>query len=238
MRIALADDEKDILDQISHIVKAAGHNVDCFTNGLDVLNALQRETFDVVLLDWNMPGKTGVEVLQWARQNLEAPPPFILITSRQDKADVVIGLETGAVDYIVKPESDEVIRARIEAAGRRLAGPEAKRHEEFGPYRIDRLEKNFSRDGEKVQLTAKEFALADLLFQNLDRPLSRGYLFSRVWGGQSELETRTIDMHVSRLRSKLKLTPENGFAIRTVFGFGYRMDQYSTVDRQILDPEG
>ena len=238
MRIALADDEKDILDQISHIVKAAGHNVDCFTNGLDVLNALQRETFDVVLLDWNMPGKTGVEVLKWARENLEAPPPFILITSRQDKGDIVIGLETGAVDYIVKPESDEVIRARIEAAGRRLAGPETKRHEEFGPYRIDRLEKNFSRDGEMVQLTAKEFALADLLFQNLDRPLSRGYLFSRVWGGQSELETRTIDMHVSRLRSKLKLTPENGFAIRTVFGFGYRMDQYSTVDRQILDPEG
>lgn len=227
MRIALADDEKDILEQVSFVVKKAGHDVNCFNDGLQILNALKRETFDVVMLDWNMPGMSGVEVLKWANENLDSPPAFILLTSRQDKSDVVNGLEAGAIDYVVKPETDEVIRARIEAAGRRASSPESKRHEWFGPYEIDRLEKAITREADKIQLTAKEFDLADVFFQNLDRPLSRGYLFSRVWGGHAEIETRTIDMHVSRLRSKLKLSPENGFVIRTVFGFGYRMDQYA-----------
>ncbi|MCK0127646.1 response regulator transcription factor [Erythrobacter sp. F6033] len=227
MRIALADDEQDILDQVSFVVKNAGHDVNCFSDGISILNALKRETFDVVMLDWNMPGMTGLEVLEWATENLDAPPAFILLTSRQDKGDVVSGLEAGAVDYVVKPESDEVIRARIEAAGRRASSPEHKRHDWYGAYEIDRLEKSIKREDEVIQLTAKEFDLADLFFQNLDRPLSRGYLFSRVWGGHAEIETRTIDMHVSRLRSKLKLSPENGFVIRTVFGFGYRMDQYA-----------
>ena len=227
MRIALADDEKDILEHVSFVVRNAGHDVDCFANGVDVVNALQRETYDVALLDWNMPGKTGLEVVAWAAENLDVPPAIILLTSRQDKDDIVRGLEAGATDYIVKPESDAVIRARIEAAARRNANPEGERTVWRGRYRIDRLDRAITIDGAPVQLTAKEFELAKLFFENLDRPLSRGYLFSRVWGGQAELETRTIDMHVSRLRSKLQLAPENGFVIRTVFGFGYRMDQYA-----------
>ena len=227
MRIALADDEKDILSHISFVVKEAGHDVDCFSNGIDMVNALQRETYDVALIDWNMPGKSGLEVVEWAASNLSVPPATILLTSRKDKDDIVRGLEAGATDYIVKPESDAVIRARIEAAGRRNAAAEQARHEWRGAYCVDRLERAITLEGEPVQLTAKEFDLAKLFFENLNRPLSRGYLFSRVWGGQAELETRTIDMHISRLRSKLKLTPENGFVIRTVFGFGYRMDQYA-----------
>lgn len=227
MRIALADDEKDILSHISFVVKDAGHDVDCFSNGIDLVNALQRETYDVALIDWNMPGKSGLEVVEWAATNLAVPPATILLTSRKEKDDIVRGLEAGATDYIVKPESDAVIRARIEAAGRRSATSEAERQQWRGAYCVDRLDRSVTLHGEKVQLTAKEFDLAKLFFENLDRPLSRGYLFSRVWGGQAELETRTIDMHISRLRSKLQLTPENGFVIRTVFGFGYRMDQYA-----------
>lgn len=227
MRIALADDEKDILSHISFVVRDAGHDVDCFSNGIDLVNALQRETYDVALIDWNMPGKSGLEVVQWAAANLAVPPATILLTSRKEKDDIVRGLEAGATDYIVKPESDAVIRARVEAAARRSATNEQERVQWRGGYCVDRLDRSITLHGEAVQLTAKEFDLAKLFFENLDRPLSRGYLFSRVWGGQAELETRTIDMHISRLRSKLKLTPENGFVIRTVFGFGYRMDQYA-----------
>jgi len=226
MRIALADDDRDIREQVSAMVRKAGHQVDDFTNGLDVQKALQRDTYDVVLLDWNMPGRTGFDVLQWASENLDAPPPFILLTSRQDKGDIVAGLEAGAVDYIIKPESEEVIRARIEAAARRTAVKETRQTAEYGPFVVNHSSRTISRDGEAISLTAKEYDLAVLMFENIDRPLSRGYLFSRVWGGNIDVETRTIDMHISRLRSKLGLTPESGLVIRTVFGFGYRMDHF------------
>lgn len=226
MRIALADDDRDIRDQVSAVVQKAGHVVDEFTNGLDMQKALQRDTYDVVLLDWNMPGRTGFQVVEWASENVEFPPPIILLTSRQDKSDIVAGLEAGAVDYIVKPESDEVIGARIEAAARRTSVKETRETAEFGPFLVNYSARSISRDGEPVTLTAKEYDLAVLFFENIDRPLSRSYLFSRVWGGNIDVETRTIDMHISRLRSKLGLTPESGLVIRTVFGFGYRMDHF------------
>lgn len=226
MRVAIADDEQEILNQVTAIVTSGDHEVASYRNGLDLQNALKRETFDVVMLDWNMPGRTGIEVLQWATENISSCPPFILLTSRPDKSDIVRGLEAGAIDYIVKPEADEVIRARVEAAGRRNAAETRSRHVNFGPYTLDRMEKSIAVHGEEAKVTAKEFDLIDLFFQNLHRPLSRGYLFSRVWGGSAEMETRTIDVHISRLRAKLELNPENGFVIRTVFGFGYRMDEY------------
>lgn len=226
MRIALADDDQNIRNQVSALVQKAGHVVDEFTNGLDMQKALQRDTYDVVLLDWNMPGQTGFEVLKWASENVESPPPFILLTSRQDKGDIVAGLEAGAVDYIVKPESGEVIGARIEAAARRTAVKGTRDTAQLGPFIINYSARSISRDGEAVTLTAKEYDLAVVFFENIDRPLSRGYLFSKVWGGNIGVETRTIDMHISRLRSKLGLTPESGFVIRTVFGFGYRMDHF------------
>ncbi|WP_379553610.1 response regulator transcription factor [Erythrobacter sp. W53] len=226
MRIALADDEQELLDQVSSVILSAGHEVDGYRNGQDLQNGLRRETYDVVLLDWNMPGRSGIDVLNWATENLSPLPPFILLTSRHDKEDIVRGLEAGAIDYIVKPESDEVIRARVEAAGRRTKSEALPSTANVGPYVFDRREKSATLSGEPVHLTAKEFDLLDLLLQNLGRPLSRGYLFSKVWGSEADLETRTIDVHVSRLRGKLDLKPENGFVIRTVFGFGYRMDEY------------
>jgi len=233
MRVALADDEQELLEQIAAIVVSAGHEIETFGNGLDLQKALKRDTFDVVMLDWNMPGLTGVDVLEWATDNLESAPPFIMLTSRGEKNDIVRGLQAGAVDYITKPESDEIIRARLEAAGRRIGGNKPEQHAQFGSYRLDRKSKSVEFNGKVIAVTAKEFDLVDLLFQNLDRPLSRGYLFSRVWGGETELETRTIDVHVSRLRTKLELQPVNGFVIRTVFGFGYRMDEY--IEEETID---
>jgi len=230
MRVALADDEQELRDQIATIVGCAGHQVDTFSDGLKLQTALKRETYDVVLLDWNMPGLDGLGVLQWATENLESPPPFVMVTSRSETEDVVRALEAGAVDYIVKPEVDEIIRARLEAAGRRFSTSDAEPFAQFGKYKIDRQAKEITFSGKKVAMTAKEFSLADLLFQNVDKPLSRRYLFSRVWGGEVDLETRTIDVHISRLRSKLELQPSNGFVVRTVFGFGYRMDKYIEPD--------
>jgi len=230
MRVALADDEQELRDQIAAIVLGAGHDVEVFPNGLSMQTALQRETYDVVLLDWNMPGLDGIEILRWAAENMESAPAFVMVTSRSETADVVEALEAGAVDYIIKPEADEIIRARLEAAGRRFGYSETEARAEFGKYALDRKAKEITIDGKPVAMTAKEFDLADLLFQNVDKPLSRRYMFSRVWGGETDLETRTIDVHISRLRAKLELQPSNGFVVRTVFGFGYRMDEFIEPD--------
>ncbi|WP_435418714.1 response regulator transcription factor [Parerythrobacter aurantius] len=229
MRIAIADDDPELLEQLSTVLQAADYSFDRFRNGNDLLTALKRDTFDIALVDWNMPGASGLEIVTWAMANLSPPPAMILLTSRADKADIVRGLEGGAIDYIVKPEASEVIIARIEAATRRIRAKEKPRFTQFGRYRIDRLQELIECDGEPVKLTAKEFRLAELLFDNLNRPLSRNYIFAQIWNGSPDLETRTLDMHVSRVRSKLGLRPQNGYAIQTVFGFGYRMDDFEAV---------
>lgn len=230
MRIALADDDPELLESLSQAVVDAGHELERFRTGTDLKTSLQRETYDVVLLDWNMPGHTGLAIVEWAVSKLDHPPAFILITSRTNKSDIVKGLKAGATDYVVKPELSEVVLARIEAAHRRHAPPQADRTVLFGEYAFDRLLQQ-ARLGERdIALTNKEFALALLFFDNLNRPLSRGYIFSEVWGGALDVESRTLDLHVSRVRSKLELRPQNGFAIQTVFGFGYRMDEIGEID--------
>lgn len=227
MRIAIADDDQEVLQQISSCLKSTDYDFDTFRNGKDLLVALRRETYDVVLVDWNMPGASGLEIVDWGTGSLQEPPAFILITSRSEKSDIVRGLEHGASDYIVKPESEEVILARIEAAARRRGnGSKPDRYHMYGQYRVDRLNETIERDGEPIKLTAKEFRVAALFFENLNRPLSRSYIFSQIWGNIGDITTRTLDMHVSRVRSKLQLRPHNGFAIQTVFGFGYRMDRF------------
>lgn len=225
MRIAIADDDPELLEQLSAALARTRHQHEKFRSGTDLQTSLKRETYDVVLVDWNMPGRTGLEIIQWATEALQTPPAFILLTSRADKADVVRGLEAGAIDYVVKPESEEVIVARIEAASRRIKPAEVERFSAFGDYRIDRLLRKISWHGEEIRLTAKETELATLFFDNLNRPLSRSYIFGQVWGGVLEVESRTLDIHISRVRAKLNLRTQNGFAIQTVFGFGYRMDR-------------
>jgi len=225
MRIAIADDDPELLEQLHTALNQTDHQCELFRNGDQLVTSLKRETYDVVLVDWNMPGETGLSVVEWANEALEKPPAFILITSRSDKSDVVRGLEAGAVGYVVKPESQEVILARIEAANRRLRPPEPDRFATFGDYEIERLLKSITWKGEAVKMTNKEVELATLFFDNLNRPLSRAYIFGQVWGGVPDIESRTLDLHVSRVRSKLQLRPQHEFAIQTVFGFGYRMDR-------------
>lgn len=232
MRIAIADDDPELLQQLRTALQDTEHLCESFRTGDQLMTSLKRETYDVVLVDWNMPGESGLGVIRWATTSLEKPPAFIMITSRSDKSDVVRGLEAGAVDYVVKPESKEVILARIEAANRRLRPPEPDRFASFGDYKLDRLLKTISWKGDPIKLTNKEVELATLFFDNMNRPLSRAYIFGQVWGGVPDVESRTLDLHVSRVRSKLQLRPLHGFAIQTVFGFGYRMDRCSEPEQQ------
>jgi len=224
MRIAIADDQVEDLESLASTLKEAGYACTCMNNGDDVIAALRRETFDLLLLDWNMPRSSGLDVVLWANENLPNPPPIMLLTSRDNKDDVIRALDSGAMDYIVKPGDPDIIRARISAALRRRGLDAGSDTATLAGYTFDRARQAVTFSGETVELRAKEFELARLLFENINRPLSRSYIMARVWNASPDMETRTLDMHISRIRAKLVLRPERGVALRTVFGFGYRLD--------------
>ncbi|PXW74513.1 DNA-binding response OmpR family regulator [Blastomonas natatoria] len=225
MRIAIADDDGDSLAFLENVVTSLGHVSAKFADGERLSAALLRDTFDLVMLDWNMPGKSGFEVLQWMQSTIDNPPPVVMLTARTAKRDVTDALNAGADDYICKPEDEEVIAARIAAVLRRSNGSSSMdKIAEYGNYRLDRMAQTIRHNGADIVLTAKEFELADLLFRNRDRTLSRAYIMETIWRTSADLATRTLDMHISRVRSKLSLKPENGFRIFTVFGYGYRLE--------------
>jgi len=225
MRIAIADDDPEIIRFLSAIIKQMDHVCVSFNNGDQLATALMRDTFDLVMLDWNMPGKNGIELLNWMKKVVKDAPPVIMMTGRTAKRDITDALNCGADDYITKPEDETVIAARITALLRRsVSGSQMEKLATYGRYELNRMEQSITHRGKSVVLTAKEFELADLLFRNRDRTLSRAYIMETIWRTSADLATRTLDMHISRVRSKLELKPENGFRIFTVFGYGYRLE--------------
>jgi DNA-binding response OmpR family regulator len=226
MRIAIADDEREVTEYLKAIVEEQGHLAVTYSDGNALAQALTRDTFDLVIVDWMMPGKDGIEILKWMDGALDEKPPVIMMTNRTAKTDITDALNAGAADYITKPEDRNVIAARINAMLRRnTQGSGAfDTTATYGKYLLDRIDQTITINGETVTLTAKEFELADLFFRNADRTLSRNYIMETIWRTTATLATRTLDMHISRVRSKLHLNPENGFRIFTVFGYGYRLE--------------
>ncbi len=224
MKIAVLDDDPAHNELIAGILARAGHEAVLFARPDAALRDLRRQTFDLLLLDWNMPGMSGIEVLEQLRQG-PAPPPVLLITSRAEEADIVQGLGAGADDYVVKPIQPAVLTARVAALLRRaFPAPPPAGPEDFGPYRHVAGEQGMYLNGARRDLTAKELQLALVLFRNAARALSRDYLLETVWGHSPDLETRTLDAHLSKLRTKLELRPEHGFRLVTIYGFGYRLE--------------
>jgi DNA-binding response OmpR family regulator len=227
MRVAIVDDDEVVRKHFHALLQARGYACSMFSSGQEMITALQRDTFDLLVVDWNMPGLSGLDVLAWVGENVLVRPSVIMMTNRADKADIVRGLDAGADDYIVKPEEDKVILARVDARLRDWRAADADlRKVSFGSYVFDKLENSVSVAGARVELTAKEFALARAFFENKHRPLSRAYILETIWNSVGDLPTRTLDVHVSRLRNKLQLKPENGFRLHTIFGFGYRLESF------------
>lgn len=226
MRIAVVDDEESIVRFAIDALTAAGHSCIGFGTGAALLAALRQQTFDLMLLDWNLPDCFGIDLLPLIREAMSRDTAIIMLTSRTGKDDVVAALHAGADDYVVKPESPSVIVARVEAVLRR-AMPTApqQRMLHFGPYAFDRLTETVKVRDEDVALSAKEFQLAVTLFENMRRALSRTYLLETTWQSAADISTRTLDVHVSRVRIKLKLTPENGYCIVAIPNYGYRLER-------------
>ncbi|MGA0606553.1 response regulator transcription factor [Phenylobacterium sp. VNQ135] len=229
MRVAVLEDEGAQADLVVRTLTLAGHNCVPFTTGPAIMAKLRQETFDLLILDWNVPGGlSGLDVATWARAHLSPPPPILMVTARSDAEDIVAGLNAGADDFLVKPIDPSVLLARVHAVLRRAYPPELEsRPEAFGGVVFDPLSRVVSVDGEEVQLTAKEFDLALVLFRNMHRALGRSYLLETVWGRNPDLATRTLDAHVSKIRAKLGLRPDRGFKLAPVYSYGYRLERVS-----------
>jgi DNA-binding response OmpR family regulator len=224
-KIAIVEDDPDELGRLTVMLSAHGQCAP-FADGQSFLKALHRDTYDLACIDWNLPDITGVDLVQRIRAGSLAPNiPIILITARSTDEDIVAGLVSGADDYVTKPVRKPVLLARVETLMRRLAPATDDHLEKFGDYTFDRSRDVVITGEEERVLTTKEFNLALLLFRNMHRPLARSYLMEEVWGAAANVSSRTLDTHVCRLKTKLGLTPANGYNFGPVYGFGYRLEK-------------
>ncbi len=225
MRVALLEDDVDLANLLEVWLDDVGYQSYIFNSGSHVLRALAKESFDILLLDWEVPDLNGLEVLKWARENLDWEIPILFLTQRNEEEDIVTALEAGADDYMVKPIKRAEMLARIGAISRRNQPKEnADPILEFSPYAIDTQKRTVSCNGQVIELTKKEYDLTLFIFRNMGRLLSRGFILERVWGKNPDINTRTVDTHISRLRRKLNITTENGWELTSVYQHGYRLE--------------
>jgi DNA-binding response OmpR family regulator len=226
LSIGVLEDDKDQSDLLELWLTDAGYDVSTSSDGADFVRAAQSYGFDLMLLDWSVPKMDGLEVLKWVRQNMREPVPVIFLTIRGEEQQIVAALEAGADDYVTKPASHKELLARITALARRsgLADREPDKLE-VGEFELTRSIGQVKKNGEVIALTGKEFELAWNLFTNLSRILTREYLLRNVWNVASNIHTRTVDTHISRVRSKLGLRPEDGWTLSSVYHHGYRLEK-------------
>jgi two-component system phosphate regulon response regulator PhoB len=221
-RILVVDDEPDITALVAYHLAKSGYRVSTASNGADALRSAREERPDIVVLDLMLPGLSGYEVLAELRKRDETRDVgVILLTARREEADRIKGLSLGADDYLTKPFSPHELALRVAALLRRLASPAVSGGSTMaaGPITIDRAAHKVLLDGQELQLTSTEFKLLLTLLERRGRVQTRPQLLETVWEAQPDIQTRTVDMHVQRLRTKLG---EHGPLIETVRGFGYR----------------
>ena len=223
-RILIVEDEESFSDPLSYLLRKEGYDVAIADTGPGALVEFDKNGADLVLLDLMLPGLSGVDVCRALRQR--STVPVIVLTAKDSEIDKVVGLEIGADDYVTKPYSSRELLARIKAVLRRLAEPEDLTPPtlEAGPVRMDVERHTVSVDSDVVSLPLKEFDLLELLLRNSGRVLTRGQLIDRVWGADYVGDTKTLDVHVKRLRAKIEPDPGNPVHIVTVRGLGYKFE--------------
>jgi|SRR4051794_3637873 len=223
-RVLVVEDEESFSDALSYMLRREGYEVEIAETGPDALTAFDRSGADLVLLDLMLPGLSGTEVCRELRNRSKVP--IIMVTARDTEVDKVVGLELGADDYVTKPFSSRELIARVRAVLRRGQEPEEliTATVEAGPVRMDVERHVVSVSGSQVSMPLKEFDLLELLLRNAGRVLTRGQLIDRVWGSDYVGDTKTLDVHVKRLRAKIEPDPGNPKHLVTVRGLGYKFE--------------
>lgn len=227
MHIGVLEDDPDQQALIALWLGATQHTTQVFGTVGDMLAALQGGSFDALLLDWMLPDGDGGQVLHWVREHLGWKLAILVLTSRDDETVVVQALQAGADDFVVKPAKQAELLARLQSAMRR-ASPGGLPVMRMGAYEIDVSKHRCLLRGTPVSLTQKEFDMAVYFFQNPGKLMSRDHLLNKIWGIDSEVDTRTVDTHVSRIRKKLSLSGDNGWKMVPIYGYGYRMEPVQT----------
>jgi two-component system response regulator RegX3 len=225
-RVLVVEDEESFSDALSYMLRKEGFEVSVAATGPAALSEFDRTGGDIVLLDLMLPEMPGTEVCRQLRQR-SPHLPIIMVTARDSEIDKVVGLEIGADDYVTKPYSPRELVARIRAVLRRRSADTAEVSAATlagGPVRMDIERHVVTVDGEAVQLPLKEFELLELLLRNAGRVLTRGQLIDRIWGADYVGDTKTLDVHVKRLRSKVEPEPSTPRFIVTVRGLGYKFE--------------
>ncbi|NYF97938.1 response regulator transcription factor [Janibacter cremeus] len=223
-RILVVEDEVSFSDPLSYLLEKEGYEVAVAENGPDAVCAFESDGADLVLLDLMLPGLSGIDVCRTIRQRSNVP--VIMLTAKDGEIDKVVGLEIGADDYVTKPYSSRELLARIKAVLRRRAEPEELLPStvEGGPVRMDVDRHVVAVHGEQIQLPLKEFELLEMLLRNAGRVLTRVQLIDRVWGSDYVGDTKTLDVHIKRLRAKVESDPAKPVHIVTVRGLGYKFE--------------
>jgi len=220
--ILLVEDERSYSDAIGYLLDKEGFRVVTAETGTEALEHFRRGDIDLVLLDLMLPGMSGLEVCRQIRRDSQIP--IIMVTAKDDEVDLVVGLEIGADDYVTKPYSPRELIARIRAVLRRgIVTAHADDHVlQCGPVRMDVDRHHVSVNGTEIALPLKEFELLELLLRNYGRVLTRAQLIDRVWGTDYVGDTKTLDVHIKRLRAKIEDDPSAPIFLVTVRGMGYK----------------
>lgn len=224
-RVLVVEDEESFREALEFMLSKEGFEVALAATGTDALVEFDRNGADLILLDLMLPGMSGTEVCRTIRAKSKVP--IIMVTAKADEVDKVVGLEIGADDYVTKPFSSRELVARIRAVLRRNADFEEEpviSTLEVGPVRLDIERHKVSVRGVAISLPLKEFDLLELLMRNAGRVLTRGQLIDRVWGSNYVGDTKTLDVHIKRLRAKIEQDPAEPVHIMTVRGLGYKFE--------------
>lgn len=231
MHIGILEDDDTLAQHLAKVVQSAGHTSAVFNTAKAFLQSLQRNTYDLLVFDWKLPDQDGIKVLKQLRSSFQSETPVIFLTAMHDEQAIVTALEAGAEDYCVKPLRPAEFLARIAALQRRIypvrqgVGPQT-----YHGYTFDLVERIITWDeGGQAQFSGKEFELARFLFENADRSISRERLMQEVWGREDDPFSRTLDVHISRIRSRLGLSGQSNLRLRSVHGFGYQLITYAAV---------
>ena len=224
-RVLLVEDEPDLADPLAYLLRREGYGVEIAEDGPAALAAFQERGADIVLLDLMLPGMSGTEVCRQIRTTSRVP--IIMLTAKDSEVDIVVGLELGADDYVTKPYSSRELLARMKAVLRRLATTEADLEDHIldgGRVVLDIDRHTVAVDGREINMPLKEFELLEVLMRNAGRVLTRGQLIDRVWGTDYFGDTKTLDVHIKRIRSRIETQPSEPSMLMTVRGLGYRFE--------------